>query len=156
MSVKTDYSVDEWKAISSAPVAAGLLITLADVGGPAGLAKEAVAVGRAISESAAGNAPEVVRAIAESAKSGGRPELPDIPKGDRAQTKGVLVGILKSAVSAVQAKSPSEAAGYKTWLKSVATKVSEASKEGGFLGIGGTVVSRDEEDALQELAAVLA
>ena len=58
MSKKTDYSPEEWKAISGAPVAAGLFITLSDASGPVGIAKEAMAVGKAITESAVGDAPE--------------------------------------------------------------------------------------------------
>jgi hypothetical protein len=155
MSKKNDYSDAEWKAISGAPVAAGLLITLADASGPVGIAKEAMAVGKAISESGAGDAPEIVKALAESVKGGGRPELPDVPTGDREQIKAALVSILKDAVAAVQTKSPGEVEHYKTWLTSVATKVSEASKEGGFLGIGGTLVSADEQAALEQLSDVL-
>jgi hypothetical protein len=156
MSTKNNYSAEEWKAISSAPVAAGLLITLADASGPVGIAKEAMAVGKAISESTSGDAPEIVQALAESVKSGGgRPELPDVPKGDRAQTKDALIGVIKTAVGAVQTKSPAEVGSYKTWLASVAEKVSKASKEGGFLGIGGTLVSREEQEALTQLADVL-
>lgn len=42
------------------------------------------------------------------------------------------------------------------WTKvSVAAKVSQASKEGGFLGIGGTRVSPDEDVALKQLFEVL-
>src|SRR5262245_34366043 len=142
MSTRTDYSDAEWKAIISAPVAAGLLITLSDASGPLGITKEAMAVGKAIADSASGEVPEVVKAIAETAKAAGsRPELPDVPSGDRAKTKEALVGLIKSAVNAVQAKSPAEAQGYKAWLASVATKVAQASKEGGFLGFGGTLVS---------------
>jgi hypothetical protein len=37
----------------------------------------------------------------------------------------------------------------------VAAKVSQASKEGGFLGIGGTPMSRDEQEALEQVADVL-
>jgi hypothetical protein len=156
VSTQLDYSTEEWKAISGAPVAAGLLITLADVSGPVGLTKEAVAVGKAILDAASGDAPEVVKALAQSARSaGGRPELPDIPHGDRAQTKDALVGVIKSAVGAVQTKSPAEADSYKAWLTSVATKVAHASKEGGFLGIGGTEVSGDEQEALKQLADIL-
>jgi hypothetical protein len=156
MSKKNDYSDAEWKAISGAPVAAGLLITLADASGPVGIAKEALAVGKAISESGGGgDAPEIVKALAESVKSGARPELPDVPTGDRAQMKAALVNILKTAVAAVQTKSPAEVEPYKTWLASVATKVSQASKEGGFLGIGGTLVSADEQAALKQLSEVL-
>jgi hypothetical protein len=46
MSTKTDYSAEEWKAISGAPVAAGLLITLSDPSGAVGITKEALAVGQ--------------------------------------------------------------------------------------------------------------
>ncbi len=155
MSKKTDYSAEEWKAISGAPVAAGLLITLADASGPLGIAKEALAVGKAITRSSAsGNAPEIAKSIAESVTSG-RPELPDLPAGDRAQTKDALMGAIKAAVQAVESKSPGEAEVYKAWLASIATAVSRASKEGGFLGFGGTTVSRDEEEAIKRLAEAL-
>src|SRR5262245_4085368 len=77
MSTRTDYSPEEWKAISGAPVAAGMFIVLSDASGPVGLVKEALAVGKAISESAQGTAPDVVKSIAESVKAAkGRPEMP--------------------------------------------------------------------------------
>ena len=156
MSTKTDYSADEWKAISGAPVAAGLFVTLSDASGPIGIAKEAIAVGKAITESAQGDAPEIVKSLAESVKTGGgRPELPDVPTGDRAQAKDAVIGAIRKAVEAVERKSPNEAEGFKAWLASVAVKVSQASKEGGFLGIGGTVVSAQEQEALTTLAGVL-
>ena len=79
----------------------------------------------------------------------------DVPTGDRAKATEALLGVIRNAVAVVQAKSPAEVQGYKTWLASVATKVSQASKEGGFLGIGGTLVSREEQDALKQLADVL-
>jgi hypothetical protein len=156
MSKKNDYSAEEWKAISGAPVAAGLFITLSDASGPVGIAKEALAVGKAITDSAQGEAPEIVKALAEAVKSGGeRPELPDVAMGDRARTKDGLLGTIKTAVGAVERKSPGELEGYKTWLASVAAKVAQASKEGGFLGIGGTPVSRDEQEGLEQLSNVL-
>ena len=156
MSTRTDYSAEEWKAISAAPVAAGLLVTLADPSGPVGIAKEAMAVGKAITQSELGDAPEIVKALAEAVKSGGgRPELPDVPTGDRAETKNALIAAIKTAVRTVESKSPGEVEAYKKWLASVAAKVSQASKEGGFLGVGGTLVSADEEGALKQLADVL-
>jgi hypothetical protein len=156
MSTKTDYSPEEWKAIVGAPVAAGLFISLADASGPVGLVKEAMAVGQAITQSAQSDAPEIVKALAEHVKSaGGRPEMPDVPRGDRAKTKAALMDAVKQAVGTVGSKSPGEVDAFKAWLKAVATKVSQASKEGGFLGFGGTVVSKDEELALGQLAEAL-
>jgi hypothetical protein len=156
MSTQTDYNAQEWKAIVTAPTAAGLYITLADASGLMGIAKEALAVGRAITDSATSGAPDVVKSLAESVKgAGGRPELPDVPKGDRAQMKATLIGAIKNAVTAVEAKSPVEATAYKSWLVSVASNVAHASKEGGFLGIGGTLVSKEEKEALKSLADAL-
>jgi hypothetical protein len=156
MSNKTHSSAEEWYAISVAPVAAGLVITLFDASGPAGIAKEALAVAKAIARSASGDAPEIVKALAENVRTGGgRPELPVVPSGDRTQTKTALIGAIRTAVGAVETKSPGEVEAYKTWLASVAAKVAQASREGGFLGIGGTLVSTDEQDALNQLADVL-
>jgi hypothetical protein len=155
MSTKNDYSTAEWKAIASAPVAAGLFITLSDTSGPIGLVKEAMAVGKAITDAAQAEAPEIVRAVAASVKDSGRPETPDVPMGNRAQSKAALTNTIRSAVDAVERHSPSEAQAYKTWLASVAKKVAEASKEGGFLNMGGTLVSSKEEEALKELTQVL-
>jgi hypothetical protein len=133
-----------------------MFVSLSDPSGPIGIAKEAMAVGKAIANSAGGDAPEVVKSLAESVKAGGgRPELPSVPIGDPAKTKDALIGTLKTAVDAVERKSPSEAPAYKSWLSSVATRVAEASKEGGFLGVGGVDVSPREEDALNKLADVL-
>jgi hypothetical protein len=155
MSTKADYSTEEWKAISGAPVAAGLFVALADPRGPMGAVKEAVAVGRAITQAASGDTPEVVKSLADNVKSAGRPEMPDVPTGDRAQTKNALIGTIKTAVQAVESKSPAEAEAYKAWLTSVASKVSQAGKEGGFLGFGATQVSKNEEEALKQLSDAL-
>ncbi len=155
MSTKADYTAEEWKVIAGASVAAGMFVTLADASGPVGIAKEAMAVSQAIAQAATGDAPEIVKALAENLKSGERPRLPDLPMGDRAQTKLALIGAITTAVRTVENKSPHEVQGFKHWLASVAAKVSQASKEGTILGFGGTLVSREEEEALQELAHVL-
>jgi hypothetical protein len=155
MSTKNDYSTSEWKAIASAPVAAGLFITMSDTSGPIGLAKEAMAVGKAMTDAAQSGSPEIVKAIAASVKDSGRPETPDMPMGSRAQSKQALTNTIRSAVDAVERHSPGEVQAYKMWLESIAKKVAEASKEGGFLGMGGTLVSVDEENALKELEQVL-
>lgn len=156
MSTRQDYDEVEWQAISSSPLAAGMLITLSDASGPIGIAKEAMAVSRAIAESASGDAPEVVKSLAESAKTwGGRPTMPEIPRGNREQMKSALLGAISAAVDAVEAKSPAEVESYKTWLASVAVRVAHASKEGGFLGVGGTPVSAEEQAAVEQLAAAL-
>jgi len=115
-----------------------------------------VAVAKAMGGSSRSEAPAVVGSLAESARTwGGRPALPDVPRGSREQAKNALIGAINAAVEAVETKSPSEAQSYKTWLASVAVRVAHASKEGGFLGIGGTPVSAEEQAAVDQLAAML-
>jgi hypothetical protein len=154
MSTKNDYSDAEWKAISTAPVAAGLLITASDA---SGLAQEVVVVGHAISTSTLGDAPEIVKVLTHHIKAGGgTPDMPDLPGGGHAPTKAALISVVRAAVGALQRKSPAEAESYKAWLASVTAKVSCASMEGRRNGNGRPQLNPDEDDALRQLTDVLA
>jgi hypothetical protein len=66
-----------------------------------------------------------------------------------------LIDRCKQAVALVEQKSPAEAQDYKRWLLSMAHSTAAASKEGGFLGFGGTVVSETETAAVRDLALAL-
>ena len=61
------------------------------------------------------------------------------------------------AAAAVLARkaTPAEGEAFGRWALSVGHHVAEATKEGGFLGIGGTLVSEKERATLDELAAAL-
>ncbi len=155
MSKQSDYTPEEWKAISAAPVMAGLLVTVSDLSGPIGTAKEAFAIVKGVTQAAAGSTNELIKAVAEGInQQGGRPELPDTPR-DQAGARAALIEGCRRAVAIVAQKSPAEAEDFKAWLTSLAQKTAEASKEGGFLGIGGTPVSEAESAALKELSAAL-
>jgi hypothetical protein len=155
MSKSTDYTAEEWKAISSAPMLAGLLVSLADLSGPIGMVKEAMAVVKSVIETASTTSNELIRAVAEGVKAGGgRPDTSEL-RTDPASARAILIERCKQAAALVGQKSPSEAEEYKRWLVSLARKAAEASKEGGFLGIGGTSVSEAERTALRDIAAAL-
>jgi hypothetical protein len=154
MATSKDFTVDEWKNVAAAPFLAGLVVTMSDLSGPVGVTKEAVAVGKVITESATGSSSELIRSLAETFKSGTRPEMPEVPK-DRHQVRSLLVNKCSLAVAAVAAKSPAEAQEFKMWLMSIARKAADAAKEGGFLGFGGTQVSASEQTALTELGSAL-
>lgn len=156
MSTIRDYSDGQWRSIAAAPAAAGLLITLADASGPIGVVKEGMAVTRAVTDAGSGDVPEVVASLVAEVRNGTiKPELPSLPYTDRDKAKAVLLETIKAAVAAVEATSPTEVAPFKAWLVATATSVARASKEGGFLGIGGTLVSPEEQAALTELATAL-
>ncbi len=50
---------------------------------------------------------------------------------------------------------PEESQAVKRWLQDTGKRVSEAAREGGFLGLGGTQVSEQEKTALNELGRSL-
>lgn len=156
MSKRTDYTSDEWKTITSAPVLAGLLISVSDMSGPIGMAKEAYTVIKTVTDTAADSSNELIKAVAEEIKArGGKPDLPNLPQGDRAGITAMLIDSCRQAVELVAKKSPAETEAYKQWVISLAQKTAEASKEGGFLGIGGTPVSDEEKSAVENLASAL-
>jgi hypothetical protein len=155
MSKATDYTPEEWKVISSAPMMAGLLVSLSDMSGPIGLAKEAMAVVKAVNDTASGTTAELIKSVADEIRSqGGRSDLSEI-RSDPANARAALIDRCKQAVALVEQKSPAEAQDYKRWLLSMAHSTAAASKEGGFLGFGGTVVSETETAAVRDLALAL-
>ena len=159
MSKQVDYTPEEWKTISTAPVMAGLLVSVSDLSGPIGIAKEALAVVKAVGESTVNKSNELIKAVAEGfsasvSASGDKPSLPSLP-GDRAGIRNNLIETCKQAAAVIAQKSPAEVEEYKRWLVSLAQRTAQASKEGGFLGIGGILVSDAESAAVNELAAAL-
>jgi hypothetical protein len=155
MSKRTDYTPEEWKTIAAAPMMAGLLVSVSDLSGPIGMAKEAIAVARAVAETSASTSNELIKALAEGIRAQrGKFEMSELPR-DQGGARAALLDGCKQAAAAVAQKSPAEAEEYKRWLVSLARKTGEAAKEGGFLGIGGTRVSEAENTAVSELASAL-
>jgi hypothetical protein len=156
VSTMRDYSDAQWQAVAAAPAAAALLITLADASGPIGVLKESLAVTRALTDASGDDIPEVITSLVAEFRSGAiRPQMPTLPYTDRDQAKAVLLESVKAAVTAVESVAPTEVEAYKRWIVAAATRVANAAKEGGFLGIGGTLISAEEQAALTELATAL-
>jgi hypothetical protein len=157
MSTRNDYSAEEWKAISAAPLAVGLVMVFSEPRRPAAVGDGAADVGRAISRSTFRDAPEIAKVLAELAKTqGGRADLAGLPTGSRARTQDTLIAIVGTAVRAVETKSPGEVEPFKTWLASVAAKVLHSTKKPGAAPVNGAPVEGDEQDTIDRLADVLA
>ncbi|HEY7056802.1 MAG TPA: hypothetical protein VH458_09770 [Vicinamibacterales bacterium] len=153
MSTRSDYSADEWKAISTAPAAVALAITLSDAAGPFETACDPVVVARAITHSALAGVPEIVSVLAESLRNGTDPPDPrEIGPGNCAQMKKALIGTVRAAVHAIERKSPTEVESFKAWLASVASRVCHATNP----VANGMAFSREKQDTIDLMAAVLA
>jgi hypothetical protein len=145
------YGAD-WSRVQAAPAAALMMVATSDLSGPVGSIKEVQAATKALAGAA--HKAEPTSLLAAAFGSGIDTDMLKQVR-ELAPTKDKLLDIVKAGAAAVASKSPAEAAAYKATILAVAKAAAEASKEGGFLGIGGTLVSKDEQAALDQLSAAL-
>jgi hypothetical protein len=143
---------ESWKHVAAGPAAALFMVSSSDLSGPIGTVKEAQAATKAMLDAASKAEPTSVLASAFGA--GLTMDMASQVKA-LAPKKEALIEIVKAGAAAVATKSPGELQAYKNTVLSVAQASAEASKEGGFLGIGGTLVSKDEQAALDAIKAAL-
>lgn len=148
MSTKADFSVDEWDLLRSSPLMASIIVVAASPSGPIGLVQESTAAGRIILEASTTAQTPLLKTLAEDL--GARMSIPKPPAGATpAQVQEAAAEILRRTSDLLAKKAtPEEVTEYKQWLVKVAQATAEASKEGGFLGVGGTLVSDQEKVAL--------
>jgi hypothetical protein len=160
--ISASFSPEDWALVRSAPLLAGLLVTLSDLRtGPIGILKEGFAPSQAIIEAGEGAANPIVASVVgnikEMAKKGERLKPPfEISGKTPEQLKADVAATLQKIPAVLEGKVPvDQAAGFKSWLVTIADKVANAGKEGGFLGFGGERVSAAESTAIKELASTL-
>jgi hypothetical protein len=83
--------------------------------------------------------------------------IPKPPAGARPeQVQAAATEILRRTSELLANKAtPEEAAEVKQWLAKIGQATAEAAKEGGFLGIGGVLVSDEEKAALATIKSTL-
>ncbi len=159
MATKMDFTADEWKQIQRAPFMAGLAVVAASPSGPFGVVKELFAVGKMLGEvKLQGTSNDLIKALVADIEAGAKDlSAPAELKGKTPeQVKSYAIESVRQVAALIDKKTkPDEAQGFKQWLVSVAQKVAEAAKEGGFLGIGGTRVSEEEAATIKELTTTL-
>jgi hypothetical protein len=157
MSTRTDYTDEEWKNIKAAPLLAGMWVSTAASSGPIDTAKEAVAISQTLTDLVKkGSTNQLIATLIDEVK----------PKeGEAVQSReGIAINVktpqelhkatietLQQANAALTKATPEEATEYRQLVMTVAQRVAEAGKEGGFMGIGGTRVSPAETKAIQEI-----
>jgi hypothetical protein len=139
---------------------AGIAVTAAEPGGLWGAVRESAAAAGALRTGTGGDNPLIAEVIAAYETPEGR----DMARGVlKAQATGkkpaeiveTAVSELQSIAALVAQTAPDDAAGFKAWLNTIAGKVAEAGKEGGFLGFGGEQVSAAEKATLERLATAI-
>jgi hypothetical protein len=161
MTGKTNFTPDEWKVLLESVMAAGIAITAAEPSGLWGLLKESFAGGTELAKAKTDpGANALVKAVVDDFNSADGSAARDALKAKfkdikPAQIKDKCIETLREAAAIVDAKAPGDSAAYKGWLQQISQHVAEASKEGGFLGVGGVPISEAEKATLTEISTAL-
>jgi hypothetical protein len=155
MSTKADFSVDEWDLLRSAPLMSSILVVAASPSGPIGIIQESTAVGKMILQTTQTAQTPLLQELAKDLTE--KMAIPKPPAGATPpQIQAAAAEILKRTSDLLAQKAtPEETAEIKQWLAKVAQTTAEATKEGGFLGFGGTLVSDEEKAALATVNTTL-
>lgn len=149
MTKKADFNAEEWAVIAEAPLLAGAQVITA---GRGGTIRESLALGKvyAHAREQSGDS-ELLDALVAAPPSLDRNRLQGAGDIATAATDG-----LREAVRILQEKATAEELeAYGQFVLRLAQAAAEAHKEGGVLGIGGKLVSDDEQAALDAIAATL-
>jgi len=156
VTTKADYTAEEWELLMRAPFMAAMAIVAASPSGPIGVIKEMFAVGRGLVEGGEGETNALINALVSEVKAGDRPSAATESVQSTEEAKALALNACREVSALLARKAPAaEAEGFKRWLLTTAQRTAEASKEGGFLGIGGVRVSDAEQAALAEVASAL-
>jgi hypothetical protein len=99
------------------------------------------------------NAPEIVKVVAERMReTSDGTELPQDGDGSPGLVRNELIATVRTAVHAIEVRSPSEVEAFKVWLASIAAKACQASKP----DIREKQSEQDRQDAFERLAEILA
>lgn len=148
--VKARFDAKELAAIAAAPMAAAGLVISSDRSWAGGISQELMAALETID--------------AAETKAGDIALFDLLPEMSQEQVEtylnnnsgDVMLGTIRSAVTAVNAKAaPEQAASYRSFLVTVADNVARAAKEGGFLGIGAKEVTDAEAAAVAQIKAAV-
>jgi predicted enzyme related to lactoylglutathione lyase len=152
------FSDEEWARLGRAPLLAGVAISLADPGGPFEALKESRAALSAVIEAAGESSfGEFVRSIARDvAAKAQRRENPLAGfRADGRNTPNAILDELRAVYGLlVEKAAEDDVADFREWVRTASQRAALAAKEGGFMGIGGKLVSDREQEMLETLGEV--
>ena len=162
MTDKSNFAPEEWKLLLESVMMAGIAVTAAEPSGLWGMLKESLASGSALARAQLdpGSGPLVKAVVADFETPQGQSIARDglrekLAGRNPAELKAQCIETLRQAGALIDSKAPDDAPAFKGWRSEISQHVAEASKEGGFLGIGGVLVSDAEKATLTEISSAL-
>ena len=154
LSLRAQFTEAELEAIHLAPQAAYWLVAEASLSGIRGTIREMNAASQVGIERMKGVQPVSVMAIVFGGGAGLSAAEEEELLEDTESEEDLLENI-RAGSAVMREKAPGEWEAFRTLVREVAQKTAEASKEGGFLGIGGVSVSEKEKAALLSVEGAL-
>lgn len=149
VTIRAAFNPDEWSAIASAPVLAGMMVMAADRGGTV---RETLSISRAYAEArASSETGELLREVVATPPAIGQAGL----RVDAASLAADAPAKLRRAIDLLEERATQEEiVEYKRFVYGLAERVARAHREGGVLGIGGQEISPPEREALDRIAGI--
>lgn len=158
MSVRADYTDQEWLLLrETPPLAAAAVMRASDAGWAGGIA-EALELREGTDEALVAFQDEpLIQALFMEGEGMGPAE--DHALADQREPAAILEDALERCRivrEILEAKAtPSELQAYQIWTMGTCEKVALAARHGGFLGIGGHRITQVEHDVLQQIATAI-
>ena len=161
MAKKEDFTADEWKLLLDVPPAVGTAVMYAGRSGLGSVA-EAMAMASEIFAARHGyDGIELIQSLSDARTKGReKSEIETLKSPYRNLSDSEILADAVDKCRQVsgllaEKSSPDETEAFIDWTISVAEKVANAAKEGGFLGIGGQRVSDEEANVLNKVKEAL-
>jgi len=162
MATRTDFSPEQWQALRNAPQLVALATAAAGNSGFFGSLSEGMAMATTMAAALRGEQPLLKELFAKDEMQAAQDQIKGMLRTatDRTALNAYLqkaaTDATSAALAALSAKGDTaDAAAFRTLLAGIGDKVANASKEGGFLGIGGESVSEGERQFLTQLNALV-
>jgi hypothetical protein len=154
VTAKADFVPDEWEVLLRAPYSVAYAVITASMSGVVGMVRELAVIGMALEEAKDGaHAAGLLGAVAADLAAGASERAEAMASAeDHAQALQTCRAVAKLLAAKA---TPAQAEAFVGWLLSLGRQVADASKEGGFLGMGGTPVSAEETAILTRIAEAL-
>jgi hypothetical protein len=150
------FEPHEWELLTKLPARVVIAATSAELDSDKRTVREGLAGINAIAAGGSSGS-DLVRAIVSAIYAEAEPDPPTAEQFRNRETgiTEVLVSCRAAALVLGERASQRDAQAYRQWLESIAEIVCGAAKSGGVLGVGGSMLSANEQKFLVDLAEAL-
>ena len=150
MAGRSDFSHDEWTALRRAMIGAAVIVSLSEGGGE-DMISEMLAVSEHLLATRRRHSCQLVRELADITRFNSGYQTGMSP----AQYEGPALDSIRAAVALVATRAPADVVPFREFVVALAETAANAHKEGSFMGMGGSRISRAEAAAIAKVKEAL-